>query len=311
MVVPGGLIGVIYNIRPNSKFLPDFQRLQPVGVIYTSKLDVTPRSFLAGFPGVTDRFEWFAIDYTGRFWIEQPGIYRFDLTSDDGSRLYIDDQLMVNNDGVHPPQTETASFFLAGGIHRIRVSYFQGPREEVALVLEVAGPGEQLRVFSTDEFKPPPNPETWAYQDDAGRSLAAMPGTNIRLSSMPGSSEDREDLEVLLESPPGTELARLKWEMVVPAELLELVGTAPGIDAVSDDPGRSIRCSTRRSYLYACTLSGGRKPIVSGPIAVFHFKARPSAKSRTTMLRIQKIEVTDQNQQTFGLADADGTLTIH
>jgi hypothetical protein len=35
----------------------------------------------------------------------------------------------------------------------------------VALVLEVAGPGEQLRVFSTDEFKPPEHPENWVDPD--------------------------------------------------------------------------------------------------------------------------------------------------
>ena len=56
---------------------------------------------------------------------------------------------------------------LAGGIHQIRVSYFQGPRFEVALVLRVAGEGEHWRVFSTDEFKPPPNPDDWKW--GAGR----------------------------------------------------------------------------------------------------------------------------------------------
>ena len=50
-----------------------------------------------------------------------------------------------------------------GFIHRIRVQYFQGPRFNVALVLEVAIPHEQLRVFSTDEFKPPANPEDWKF----------------------------------------------------------------------------------------------------------------------------------------------------
>jgi hypothetical protein len=38
------------------------------------------------------------------------------------------------------------------------VSYFQGPRFQVALVLKVAAPGEELRIFSTDELKPPPSP---------------------------------------------------------------------------------------------------------------------------------------------------------
>jgi hypothetical protein len=163
VVVPGGLLGVIYYIRPLSQFLPEFSRLDPIGVIYTSTLNVTPRGFREGFPGVTDRYEWFGIDYSGRFWIEKPGPYGFELTSDDGSRLYIDGRLVVNNDGLHPPETRIARLPLDGGIHQIRVSYFQGPRDHVALVLRVAGPGEEWRVFNTDEFKPPPDPATWVY----------------------------------------------------------------------------------------------------------------------------------------------------
>ena len=47
---------------------------------------------------------------------------------------------------------------LTHGVHSIRVSYFQGPRYLVALILKVAPPGESLRIFSTDELKPPPSP---------------------------------------------------------------------------------------------------------------------------------------------------------
>jgi hypothetical protein len=69
----------------------------------------------------------------------------------------------VDNDGIHPVDTKSGSVELSGGIHRIRVQYFQGPRLQVALVLEIAGPGEKMRVFSTDEFKPPANPEDWKF----------------------------------------------------------------------------------------------------------------------------------------------------
>lgn len=164
VVIPSGLRGRIYYIHRNSKHLPRFERLKPVGTIYTTSLNVATRAFTEGFPGVTDRFEWFAIDYTGRFWIQEPGQYTFSLTSDDGAKLYIDDRESIDNDGQHETSTKDGRVMLSGGIHRIRVSYFQGPRYQVALVLEVTGPDdEEPRIFSTDEFKPPPHPEDWKF----------------------------------------------------------------------------------------------------------------------------------------------------
>ena len=163
MVVPGGLEGVVYHISKRSKGIPDLSKIKPQGKIYVSALNVPLRDFTEGFPGVTKRQEWFAIDYTGRFWIDKPGLYRFALTSDDGSKLYIDDRMIVDNDGIHPIDTKSGSVDLAGGIHKIRVQYFQGPRLQVALGLRIAGPNEEFRLFSTDEFKPPANPEDWKF----------------------------------------------------------------------------------------------------------------------------------------------------
>jgi hypothetical protein len=161
VVISSGLRGNIYNLRRNTQRLPDFRKRKPVGTIYTTSLAIPPQDFAQGFPGVTKRFEWFAIDYAGRFWIEKPGEYRFALNSDDGSKLYIDDELVIDNDGQHPPVERDGRAELHRGVHEIRISYFQGPRFHVALVLKVAGPGEPFRVFDTNEFKPPPNPEDW------------------------------------------------------------------------------------------------------------------------------------------------------
>jgi PA14 domain len=166
VVIPSGLRGEIYYIRSNSTRLPNFKKLKrPKGIVYTESLNVPPQHFLAGFPGVTKRYVWFAINYTGKFWIEKPGEYRFSLTSDDGAQLYIDDQLIIDNDGLHSPATQEGMATLAGGIHRLGVPYFQGPPTAVALVLKIAGPGEHLRVFSTEEFKPPPNPADWKFPE--------------------------------------------------------------------------------------------------------------------------------------------------
>jgi hypothetical protein len=155
VVATTGFRGEIYHIKPGSRKLPNFSTLKPVGEIYTPYLCVPPRSFDEGFPGVTDRFEWFAIDYTARFWVSEPGVYRFALASDDGSILYIDGKKVIQNDKQHPVVEKAGSVNLKMGEHAIRVSYFQGPRFQVALVLRVARPDDpELRVFHTDDFKP-------------------------------------------------------------------------------------------------------------------------------------------------------------
>ena len=151
-----GFRGQIYFIHPGTQKLPDFSKLTPSGVIYTPYLCVPPRSFDEGFPGVTDRIEWFAIDYTGRFWVSDPGTYRFALTSDDGSILYIDGKRVIQNDKQHPVIEKASTVKLKAGAHSIRVSYFQGPRFHVALVLRVQRPGDdEPHIFHTGEFKPP------------------------------------------------------------------------------------------------------------------------------------------------------------
>jgi hypothetical protein len=151
-----GLKGDIYLIEEGTEFLPNFKKLKPVGSVYTPALNIPTRNFREGFPGVTNRFEWFAIDYNGRFWISKPGKYGFALTSDDGSKLYIDGKTIIDNDGTHQPTRITGTAKLTEGVHRIRVSYYQGPRYQVALILAVSRPDKEgWYIFNTNNFRPP------------------------------------------------------------------------------------------------------------------------------------------------------------
>src|SRR5215831_19184956 len=153
-----GLEGRIYFLDPSTQKLPDFSHRHAVGSVYTTMLNVWPQPFSEGFPNITDRFEWFGIEYTGKFWVEIPGQYRFSLLSDDGAKLRIDGKLVINNDGVHAAFAASAAATLTRGSHSIRVDYFQGPRFTVALVLAIARPGEAWRIFDTRDFKPPNDP---------------------------------------------------------------------------------------------------------------------------------------------------------
>lgn len=150
--VPFALQGKVYLLPEHTEKLPDFSRLKPVGSIYTKTLEVNPTSFSSGFPGVTNRFEWFAIDYQGRFYIKDRGKYTFRLTSDDGSRLFLDGNQVIDHDGIHGPSTREATVSLTSGVHSIRVQYFQGPREQIALVLEVAPEGGEFKPFIPPEM---------------------------------------------------------------------------------------------------------------------------------------------------------------
>ncbi|MDX2055046.1 MAG: PA14 domain-containing protein [Polyangiaceae bacterium] len=108
--------------------------------MYTNVLNIPERVMTGGFPGVTTRNEWFAIDYVGRFTVKRPGAYSFRLHSDDGSILWIDGQLVIDNDGAHPPQSKTAKVNLDAGSHKLRVLYFQATGG-IALQLFTTPPG--------------------------------------------------------------------------------------------------------------------------------------------------------------------------
>jgi hypothetical protein len=155
VVIPTGLQGKVYHISEFATKLPKLDKKKPAGSIYTTSLNIPLQDFRAGFPGVTKKTEWFAIDYTGKFWIVKPGQYKFFLSSDDGSKLYIDDQVAIDNDGIHAILTKDCTLELTAGVHQIRVSYFQGPGTQLALILEIQAPFMPRRVFNTDEYKPP------------------------------------------------------------------------------------------------------------------------------------------------------------
>ena len=68
----------------------------------------------------------FSVRWTGWIMPEYSGLYTFFTRSDDGSMLYIDDQLVVNNWGHHAPKQVSGTFNLvAGQPLPIRIDYFE------------------------------------------------------------------------------------------------------------------------------------------------------------------------------------------
>jgi hypothetical protein len=139
--------GKIYYLPENAPKLPDFKSLKPQGTIYASQLNVPDQDFALGFPGVTNRTTWFAIDYKGTFRVPSSGRYGFRLSSDDGSKLFIDDKQVIDNDGQHATSSASGDADLSAGAHRIEVQYFQGPPVRVSLQFYCTQPGGKEAIF--------------------------------------------------------------------------------------------------------------------------------------------------------------------
>ena len=151
---PDTMCGDVYELSDDTRKLPEFWNLDPIGALHTSSLNVENEFLTKGIPGVTSRLEWFGIDYHGEFWIGQPGEYGFELTADDGANLYIDDALVIDLNGAHQPRTAKRSIKLSAGMHTLHLPYFQGPLS-VTLVLRVKPPGGEYKVFDLRDFSQP------------------------------------------------------------------------------------------------------------------------------------------------------------
>jgi hypothetical protein len=149
------LEGRIFQLEPGTDKLPQnmHRDYKSLIVLYTRKLDIPSRNFTKGFPGLENVFEWFGIQYRGTLSIKESGLYQFRLLSDDGSKLYIDSILVIDNDGTHAPASKTGEIYLSPGIYPIRVDYFQGPRMQIALQLFVTLPGEEEKLFDLEDFE--------------------------------------------------------------------------------------------------------------------------------------------------------------
>ncbi len=69
--------------------------------------------------------EHFGFEYRGYIHIPTTGVYTLFTESDDGSRLFVGDDLTVDNDGLHGMSRKGGVVALSAGLHPIRVEYFE------------------------------------------------------------------------------------------------------------------------------------------------------------------------------------------
>lgn len=151
-----------------------------------------------GESGLNDRM---AARCTGSITLPSAASYTFYLTASDGAKLYIDNTLRVDNDGLHGIQERSAGVSLTAGAHDVRVDYYE-ETGTAGLKLEIAGgglsrveippsmwasPGVQIAYYQLDSSILPPlaalvpeltqaittinYPFTWSNFAGSGRAL--------------------------------------------------------------------------------------------------------------------------------------------
>ncbi|MDX2002932.1 MAG: alkaline phosphatase family protein [Chitinophagales bacterium] len=146
VIKPGSGNGVKYAYYESPielSYVPVMQTMKPVrtGTVYELRID-----------SIQHRDAQFAIMLDGYLQIDTPGAYRFYTSSDDGSKLYIDGELVTDNDGDHGVRSEAGDIEIkTPGRHAIKVTYFNGGGGNWLDVM-YKGPGIGKQIIPADKL---------------------------------------------------------------------------------------------------------------------------------------------------------------
>ena len=136
--------GNLVTKRLLERFDPGYTEYPFLTEIKLSKLNVPETTMgLGEFPGVPAQ-QGFCMMLHSKMKVATEGCYEFKLKSDDGSILWIDDQMAVNNDGGHQMRLQVDSIGLAPGLYDIRLWYFQGMPDRFGLQFNADKVGELM-----------------------------------------------------------------------------------------------------------------------------------------------------------------------
>lgn len=201
--------------------LPDFGTLPPLktGTQTTFSLDARNRDDNFGFR------------FTTTLEVATPGTYTFYTTSDDGSRLRVNGQTVVDNDGLHGSIERSGSLALAAGNHVIQVDYFEnGGGENLSVSYEGPGLTKQVIGANTGPFLAPK-----IFADLRGQVNADGERGLLGLALDPDFSNNRY-LYLLYSTPADQRLVRLTadatFTSMVPGSETVLLSGLPNVNPV-------------------------------------------------------------------------------
>ncbi len=136
---PGLHMQVLTASKYNSNTIPRDGKVERESDVYDFTLDPLCTTSRCGMV------------WTGYVRIARTGGYAFSLESDDGSLLYVDNDLIVNNDGDHGTQERNGMALLQQGWHSIKVVYFNSGGA-AALKVQFGTVGGALQEFSAGQL---------------------------------------------------------------------------------------------------------------------------------------------------------------
>jgi predicted esterase len=173
-----------HTAADNWTVLPvDFNALLPVKLGWVTNFSLTPRT----------QNDYFAFRFEGKLNVTTASTYTFYLNSDDGSKLYIDGVLRVNNDGLHGTGEVAGSpFSLSAGVHDIVVEHFEKTGGE-ALTVRWSRPGLSVQNIPnsalTNVFTYPAAPSTPTWPTNPVPVVAASYNAmNVRWNAYTGTA---------------------------------------------------------------------------------------------------------------------------
>ncbi|MFN8240279.1 MAG: alpha/beta hydrolase-fold protein [Bacteroidales bacterium] len=115
----------IKNLKPGLKYsyfegtwdsVPDMTKMKPLGTGSVLEPDLK----------FTAKKDSFAVRFEGYLHVEKQGIYYFWVTSDDGSKVYINSKLILDNDGLHDAGRPVVTMLpLSPGYYPLVIDYFE------------------------------------------------------------------------------------------------------------------------------------------------------------------------------------------
>lgn len=142
---PGPLKNLTYMLFHGEwNRLPDFDQLPAEARVRTEEIN----DGLIDLE-VAERGDHFALVFNGTLQVPQDGTYRFFLSSDDGSRLVIDGERLIEMNQIQGTTEKVARQALKKGDHHLRVEYFEAAGGE-HLSLAWDGPGVKMQPLSRE-----------------------------------------------------------------------------------------------------------------------------------------------------------------